>query len=988
MSRLESTAKIFVHKPLLTLTQTHGNSSLFVEMALAEEICLEPLPAAMALQPLVAAAPAAFGLASWRAGAGYPLADDRAGVPGAGTAMPDDDEVSHPGREDGPRLAVAEAPDPGAAAAANGLVRVDPGFTAADVFMGDGFAAGSTPSPAGMAGLPIGIGVDATSGAEDGDAGASSRLASITGTVRYDLDADGVHDPGEPGLAGWTVYIDDNRNDRLDPGEQSVTTGANGSYAFTGLEAGSYAVRQRVPEDHGDWWQTYPEAGNGDAGLTDAERGATGGFPSPSPAQGQSSGSPVVITTAVDEATADEGPAITAEEADGLLVCFADGTDPAAADAFLAGFGAERVASILSGTLHHIRVEGDLADVIAACEASPLVAFAEANWILTSAGATSLVASPDDDRFDQLWAMDNTGQTGGTADADIDAPEAWTVSTGAGVVVGVIDTGVDTTHPDLKNNIWVNPGEIAGNGVDDDGNGYVDDIHGWDFYNNDNDPFDDNGHGTHVAGTIAAEAGNGIGVAGVAPQAEIMALKFMNASGSGTVSKAVAAIDYATQMGARITSNSWSIDSVFSHALYNAIAAAGAAGSLFIAAAGNDGRNTDQVGSYPAAYDLDNIISVAATDHNDNLAGFSNYGVSTVDLGAPGSGILSTVPGGSYGHKSGTSMATPHVSGAAALVLSANPGLTAAEVKDILLADVDPVEALAGKTASGGRLNAASAVNAPELDDGQLFAVGDGETLAGVDFGVTGPSNATPGDDELTGTDGIDVIDALAGNDTVKAGGGPDVVFGGDGDDWIDGGAGGDSLDGGSGTDVLAFESAAAAVTVSLETGVAQVGADDEDWISGFENLIGSAYDDELSGDGKANQMAGQNGDDRLEGGGGDDDLWGGDGRDTVFGDSGNDWVHGGDGDDRIFGGPGNDTLGGGNGDDYLAGAGGSDYIYGHAGTDTAEYVGSFADYQVRVSAGSAQVWGTYGRDWLLSVEFLRFSDGVYDISGEGAVLV
>ena len=224
------------------------------------------------------------------------------------------------------------------------------------------------------------------------------------------------------------------------------------------------------------------------------------------------------------------------------------------------------------------------------------------------------------------------GQSGGTPDADIDAPETWSFQTGAQVVIGVIDTGVDRTHPDLAANIWTNPGEIAGNGLDDDGNGYVDDVHGWDFVNGDNDPMDDHGHGTHCAGTIAGIGDNGIGVAGVCWSARIMALKFLDAGGYGTTSDAVLAVEYATANGARLTSNSWGRHG-YSAALYDAIAAARDAGALFIAAAGNDGVNNDLSPHYPSSYDLSDIIAVAATDRNDGLANFSCYGAASVDVG-------------------------------------------------------------------------------------------------------------------------------------------------------------------------------------------------------------------------------------------------------------------------------------------------------------------------------------------------------------------
>ncbi|MEJ2721493.1 MAG: S8 family serine peptidase, partial [bacterium] len=262
----------------------------------------------------------------------------------------------------------------------------------------------------------------------------------------------------------------------------------------------------------------------------------------------------------------------------------------------------------------------------------------------------------------------------------------------------------DWHHIDLADNIYTNPGEIPGNGIDDDGNGFVDDVHGWDFVNNDNDPYDDAGHGSHVAGTIAAVGNNGIGVVGVSWSAKILPIKFLNSGGSGSTADAILSVEYATLMHVRLTNNSWG-GGGFSTALRDAIEAAGDEGILFVAAAGNYGENTDIYPHYPSSYDLDNIISVANTTDRDLLSGSSNYGAVTVDLGAPGTNILSTFPGNTYGSISGTSMATPHVSGAVSLLWSAGPSLGHLDVKDIIMSSVDPNPVLAGRTVSGGRLN-------------------------------------------------------------------------------------------------------------------------------------------------------------------------------------------------------------------------------------------------------------------------------------------
>lgn len=312
---------------------------------------------------------------------------------------------------------------------------------------------------------------------------------------------------------------------------------------------------------------------------------------------------------------------------------------------------------------------------------------------------------PDDEYFSSLWGIHNTVQTGGTPDADIDAPEAWSTTTGSSdVVVAVIDTGVDYNHEDLSANMWTNDAELNGiAGNDDDGNGYTDDIYGYDFINIDSDPYDDHGHGTHCSGTIAGVGNNGIGVAGVSWNAKVMALKFLGLSG-GYTSDAVLAINYAVYNGADVMSNSWG-GGGYSEALKDAIIAANDAGVLFIASSGNSGMNTDSYPHYPSSYDIPNVISVAATDSNDNLAYFSNYGATTVELGAPGVNTYSTMPGNSYDYKSGTSMAAPHVSGAVALIMAQYPTLTKDEIKMRLLVGVDEISSLDGKTVTGGRLN-------------------------------------------------------------------------------------------------------------------------------------------------------------------------------------------------------------------------------------------------------------------------------------------
>jgi subtilisin family serine protease len=345
---------------------------------------------------------------------------------------------------------------------------------------------------------------------------------------------------------------------------------------------------------------------------------------------------------------------------------------------------------------------------IAAMQQNPRVRVVEPNYIVHA------LLAPADPLYPALWGLHNTGQSGGTPGDDIDAEHAWNIGTGSRAVkVAVIDTGVDYSHPDLAANIWTNPGEIPGNGIDDDHNGFVDDVHGWDFANDDNDPMDDVGHGTHVSGTIGALAENGIGVAGVNWQVTIIPVKFLGGDGSGTTADAITAIDYATLVGARVMNNSWGGGS-YSQLLLDAIDRAGTAGALFVAAAGNATNDNDNFPSYPATYAAPNIVSVAAIDRNDHLASFSNYGHASVDLGAPGVSILSTLPTGKYGTFSGTSMATPHVTGVAALVLSVAPNLTVPLLKQRLLLSTVPIPSLAGITVTGGRLNAARALAGPD----------------------------------------------------------------------------------------------------------------------------------------------------------------------------------------------------------------------------------------------------------------------------------
>jgi hypothetical protein len=321
------------------------------------------------------------------------------------------------------------------------------------------------------------------------------------------------------------------------------------------------------------------------------------------------------------------------------------------------------------------------------------VAFIEPNYKVYAIGM------PNDTQIAKQWAH-----------AKVQSEQAWNLTTGSNdIIVAVIDTGTDITHPDLKDNIWTNPNETL-NGRDDDGNGLVDDIHGWDFQNNDNDPADDVDHGTHVAGTIGAVCNNGMGICGQSQKLKMLPLKFLGQNG-GDVSHAIKAIEYAISKKVKVMSNSWG-GGQGSQALVQAITKAEQAGIMFIAAAGNESRNADQQPSYPAAYTNNNIISVAATDSNDGLANFSNYGARSVDLGAPGVAIWSTQPGNRYQEMQGTSMATPLVSGVVALMYAMKPTASVCEIRKALLSSVDAVNSLQGKVASNGRINAFKAVDA------------------------------------------------------------------------------------------------------------------------------------------------------------------------------------------------------------------------------------------------------------------------------------
>jgi subtilisin family serine protease len=318
----------------------------------------------------------------------------------------------------------------------------------------------------------------------------------------------------------------------------------------------------------------------------------------------------------------------------------------------------------------------------------------------------------------RLWGLHNEGQDGGQAGADISAKEAWAITQGDsspnGPLIAVIDTGIDYTHPDLADNMWTNPGEIPNDGIDNDGNGVVDDVYGFNAFDQNGDPMDGHSHGTHCAGTIGAVGNNGQGVVGVSPEARLMAVKIFSDKGESTSASVLRGLLYANKMGADITSNSWG-GGPPSEAVKEAFASSQA---LHVVAAGNDKMDNDTVDHYPANYEVENMIVVAATDRRDRRASFSQWGATKVDLSAPGKDIWSTVPRGSYASYSGTSMATPHVSGVAALIASAHPEADATEIKDRLIYGSDLVSQLTDISVSDGRVNAASSLEDDLLSPG------------------------------------------------------------------------------------------------------------------------------------------------------------------------------------------------------------------------------------------------------------------------------
>ena len=411
----------------------------------------------------------------------------------------------------------------------------------------------------------------------------------------------------------------------------------------------------------------------------------------------------------VDESTETVQPAFVRGE---VVVRYHKDLDSEDEQEVLGRHQLSRIAQFAAIRVDHVAIDdqADVMDKIRQLEQDPDVLYAEPNYIYYPSDLPN-------DWISKLWGLHNDG-TYGTTDADIDAREAWNISTGhSSVVVAVTDTGADWDHPDLEDNIWVNSGEINGNGIDDDGNGYVDDIIGWDFASNDNNPNDDDGHGSHVAGVIGATGNNGKGVVGVNWDVSIMPLRIMGPYGASTTA-AMRGIQYAVDNGAQVINASWGGPGS-SNAIYDAIAYANDRGVLFVTASGNEGRNSDSMSNYPNNYNLPNIVSVGSTGVNDRMSNFSNYGASTVDLAAPGEGIYSTYRNGGYAWEDGTSMSCPFVAGAAALALSVDPNLDALELKSLLMDTGDPLNDLQGYTVSGRRLNIYTLLSTLDGSSGQ-----------------------------------------------------------------------------------------------------------------------------------------------------------------------------------------------------------------------------------------------------------------------------
>lgn len=404
--------------------------------------------------------------------------------------------------------------------------------------------------------------------------------------------------------------------------------------------------------------------------------------------------------------------AVNAQDFNGYIVKFKDGANFHSRNQMRNLGSISKVVETHAGTFAKFEPTANFAgDSLESLQNDPNVEYVEPNYIVTTL-ATSKRNSTGikDARFEDQWGLNNTGKGGSifspaVKGEDINALKAWSITKGSSdIKIAVIDTGIDYNHPDLKNQMWVNEGEIAGNGIDDDNNGYVDDVYGYNFSAKNGDPRDGNGHGTHCAGVIGAEH-NSIGVAGVMANVKMIGVKFLSDSGSGETVDAIAAVNYAIERGVDIMSNSWGGGGM-SKALGEVIQAANDAGIVFVAAAGNEYSNNDRKATYPANYDIPNVISVAAFTQGGKKSSFSNYGKTSVHVAAPGSKIMSTFKNGGYESLDGTSMAAPHVSGIVGLLLSQEPNMSPELVRERLIKTSTNNSKLDSTTVSGGRVDA------------------------------------------------------------------------------------------------------------------------------------------------------------------------------------------------------------------------------------------------------------------------------------------
>jgi serine protease len=434
-----------------------------------------------------------------------------------------------------------------------------------------------------------------------------------------------------------------------------------------------------------------------------------------------------------------------------LLVRFKSGTPPASAQTVHAAHETRVLRSYhVPSNLQLVELPPglDVPEAIARYRGDPRVLHVQPNHLYR---LTERI--PDDARFSELWGMHNPGETS-VPDADIDAPEAWDITTGSpDVILGVLDTGITYDHEDLAGSVFSNPGEIAGNGVDDDANGYIDDVHGINAILHSGDPRDDNGHGTHVSGTIAARGNNGVGVAGVNWEARVLSCKAFDFGGGATEADLLTCMQYFLDMKTRAenpvniiaTNNSWT--GPFSQPILDAITIHDQAGILFIAAAGNATNDNDVYPSYPASYELANVVAVAATNPLDELAWFSSYGLRSVDVGAPGERVLSTFPLG-YEYLDGTSMATPHVTGLVGLLRAFDPTLSPGALRNLILTGGDDTPGTAQRTLSGRRINAFGSLDCQDRALVRRFAPAANDVVVGlgraVPLGVLSIVCATP----------------------------------------------------------------------------------------------------------------------------------------------------------------------------------------------------------------------------------------------------